>query len=100
MNISNTSGFNLINPIRPLSTMITQKSDSFNDALFNTKASTPITKKLNINIDRAMSDTLPMPKMPKEDFSFKASSQLVTQRFSEKDFSIFMPPSAIDVYKS
>jgi len=96
MNVSSFPQPNLLNPIRALSTMVTQKSESFNDALFNSQASTPIAKKLSMDIDRELKVASPK----QNDFSFKASSELVSQRFNRKDFSIFMPPSAMDVYKA
>ena len=33
-------------------------------------------------------------------FSYQMSSEMVSKRFQERDFSIFVPPSALNAYKS
>ena len=33
-------------------------------------------------------------------FSYQVSSEMVSQRFEQRDFSVFVPPSALSAYKS
>lgn len=85
------------NNSQPLFLMDARKNQ--NKVIFDNAPSTEITTKLTMDISKELSQSV-QPKVLPDDFSYKASSSLVSQRFSEKDFSVFMPPSALGVYKN
>jgi hypothetical protein len=67
----------------------TQRDERFNDAILKSKPSISINAKVDTDIAREL-----QVNTKTENFSYKLSSSVVTNRFKESDFDIFMPPTA------
>ena len=88
-----------MNTLRPLNTMIqqsyqapratTQRSEDFNDAILKSKPSISINANVSTDIAREL-----QVNTRSDDFSYRLSSSVVTKRFKESDFDIFLPPTA------
>lgn len=83
--------------IRPLSYTPAQKNAHLSKVLFSNNQDINMPQELNATLDKTIGN---IDIRKKSDFSYKLSSEVVTKRFNEKDFSIFIPPSAMDMYKS